>query len=391
MTVTLLANQCPAPQCRVAHLSIAAAATGANAPVSTPITAGSPQGFVGKLNQNQTRQDLTGAFGGGGCFVAEGLAVSAGPGLAVSIAPGTAMIDGPVGVDVSQILAVPASSGRVFLWLLQTGLPAYTLGLAPPATSACLLGSCTTSGTAVTSVDTSGVLFGLGILQRTTADAGMPTDTPPTGLHFYTVTKGGTYYWTGTAYVNVAGGVTRVAAANSTLTLGGTSSAPTLALNLDNANTWTAAQSFLTATVSGTFSAATYKVGSLAGITATLTDGTAVTGGPAVVTKVVSLAASTQTFGVAGKNYLVTADFHAVGSFSDVFYESSLTASNTSLTVSPNEAGRTAGAMSWIVYVPSDQTNALANISLTASLRGRGWTGNAITNVAATWTVTQIA
>jgi spore maturation protein SpmA len=39
-----------------------------------------------------------------------------------------------------------------------------------------------------------------GVLWRQTADAGMPTDTPPAGIIFYNLTAGGLYLWDGTAY-----------------------------------------------------------------------------------------------------------------------------------------------------------------------------------------------
>ena len=315
MTITLLASQCPSPQYRTAFLSVAAAASQANAPVSDPITTGSPLGFVGKLNANSMRQDLTGSFGGGAYFAAQGLTLAPGPELTVAVASGVAMIDGPVCLEAAHNLPVPASSGPVFVWLLQSGLLAYTLGLAPPPTPACLLGSCTTSADAVTAVDTSGVLMGLGILQRKTADAGIPADAPPAALHFITVTKGGTYYWNGAAYIDVASPPSSV---------------------------------------------------------------------------VVFLAASVQSFASAGANYLVTADFSGAGLFSDTFFDGLLTTSNASFTISANENGRTTGKMSWIVYVPSSQSSALANISLAASLRGRGWTGAAAANIAANWSVAPI-
>ena len=505
MSFTLFASQCPTPQFRNSFLSISAAGNAANAPVSDRFNIGLSTGLVGTLNRNATRQDLTGSFGGGAYFVAVGLSLAAGTGLSVAISAGTAMIDGAVNVETASALPVPASFSRVFIWLLQTGILTYTQTTAPPGATACFLGSVVTSATAVTSVDYSGVLYGSGILQRTTADAGQPTDTPPAGLHFYTVTAGGSYYWNGTAYANIAGkngtngtaatvtvgtvttgaagssatvansgtssaavfnftipqgaagsggsgsGVSSIAAADSTLTLGGTASAPTLALNLGNSNTWTAAQNFSSATVSGNLnlsgsfalpgsdnngnpgfhfgsvgSANSYgdnlgmgldrgynivlAQGSAATRFVTNTGATPLTVGPSYITATVpittpslqvngtavvgsvtiTLAASTQSFSAAGRNYLVTADFHAAGTFSDAFYESSLSASNTTFTVSQNEGGRTAGAMSWIVYVPTGQTS-LSSISLTASLRGRGWSGSSSSGVAATWTLTQLA
>ena len=198
--VTLLASQCPLPQYRASHISVVGAGTIANAPVSDRYSAGDSIALLGKLNRNATRQDVTGSFGGGAYFIAEGLTLTAGTGLTVGVGIGTAVIDGPVCAETALTLAVPASAARVWVWLLQTGLLAYTVTVTPPARPACLLGSCATGLTTVTSVDDSGVLRGVGILQRRTADAATPTDTPPSGLHFMTVTAGGAYYWDGLQY-----------------------------------------------------------------------------------------------------------------------------------------------------------------------------------------------
>ena len=209
MPVTLTASQCPPPQRRTAFLSIAAAGNAPNALVWDNASNGDTYALLPKWNRNAARADLTGAFGGGAYFLALGLALSPGAGLMVSVSPGTAMIDGPVNLETATSIAVPASASRVWVWLEQSGSLIVTVNLAPPSQPACLLGSCQTSASAVTSVDASGVLYGSGVFMRFTADPGEPADTPPPGLFFFTQTQGGLYFWNGSAYASaIAGGGT---------------------------------------------------------------------------------------------------------------------------------------------------------------------------------------
>jgi hypothetical protein len=200
--VTLNASACPAPQTPAALLLKANAGTLGNAPVAK-----NPQAEaawrVNAALPNATQLDLTGRYGGGSYAVAAGLVLSAPVrGLNIHISAGHAVLDGIVEVATDLTWPVPASTARVWIWLLQSGLPqAVATSLSPPSGACCLLGSCTTDSKNITGLDLSGVLYLRGGMPwRQSADAGVPGDVPPTSLMFYHRTAGGLYIWDGTAY-----------------------------------------------------------------------------------------------------------------------------------------------------------------------------------------------
>ena len=195
--------------------TVAGVGTGANPPVSEALTPGTtgvaPAGltYPAIITRNAARVDLLASIGGAGNYaVAKGLTLSSGAGLVVNVAAGIALMDGPVELSAPTALAVPDNTARVFIWLLrspanvQPTLAYTTTAAALPASPAVLLGAVTTSGGALTALDTSGVMrIKGGQAVRATADAGAPTDTPPADACFLALTAFGAFLWTGTAYV----------------------------------------------------------------------------------------------------------------------------------------------------------------------------------------------
>ncbi len=203
MTVSLLAEQCPAIQTPTALITKSSAyALSATAPVAQSLSTGDTTTVGPKLNSNAMQLDLLGRYGGGGYAVAYGLTLSApASGLNLNIAAGHAVIDGVVEVPAATTLAVPGSAARVYVWLQQNGTLTYTTSLTAPAGACCFLGSCVTGAGNITDVDTSGVLYLRGgVLWRETADEGEPTDEPPATVMLFTRTLGGLYQWDGTEY-----------------------------------------------------------------------------------------------------------------------------------------------------------------------------------------------
>lgn len=213
MPVTLLASACPSPQFRSAFLSISGASTSpGNAPVSDSIVTGERTSLSEKLRRNATRADLVGAYGGGGYGIVNGLDLSIGTGLILNIARGLAMIDSVVAVENATTLAVTGSIARIWIWLLQNGtITSVNNSTTPPVGACCLLGSCVTGSSSITSVDTSGVMYLRGgNLCRETADTTTPADTPGSGIVFYTKTISGTYLWDGTTHNRLSGSLSYV-------------------------------------------------------------------------------------------------------------------------------------------------------------------------------------
>lgn len=206
MAVTLLASECPGVQVAASLVTIAAAEAAHNAPVSEEYAAGQTVGLAAKLRKDATRQDLTGRYGGGVYGIAYGLAISAGTGLTVNVTAGHAMIDGPVEVPSNTTLSVPDDTARVWIWLRQSGVLTYTTSTTPPTGNNALLGSVVTSSGAVTSVDTSGVVYLRGgVGWRQTADLGEPSDTPAATVQLETRTQSGLWWWDGVAWLHDGG------------------------------------------------------------------------------------------------------------------------------------------------------------------------------------------
>jgi hypothetical protein len=191
--------------------------TSGNAPAAVNMPANQISFRQSSINPNATSMDLRARYGGGCYAVCHGLALSAGAGLNLNISAGHAMCDGILEVPAATSTVVSAShpgpTDRAWIWLCpgSGGGATYTIQktyntLTPPTGACVLIGSCTTSGTGITAVDTSGVLYLQGPLPiRYVADTGAPTDSAslPALLQFITQTAFCSYYWTGSKYAQM--------------------------------------------------------------------------------------------------------------------------------------------------------------------------------------------
>ena len=311
MPITLLASACPPVPTPGGFSS-----NGLSVYASTPtphvyegVTFGESLTWPGKTQRNAVRDEIMGRSGAGWYAVTDGLTLTAGTGLLPSVAAGHAMIDAPVELKQATTVGVPDNTAHTWIWLLRTGLLYASVTTALPPSPGVLLGSVTTSGGAVTAVDTSGVLaMAGGMAQRQTADAGAPTDTPPAGTQFVAITAGGTYFWNGAAYVSF----------------------PAIA---------------------------------------------------SIRTKI-TLAAKSLTV-TPGSNYVIGADFSGVGHFADPLYTTALISSDPLLMVTPHEGSRTTGKAFWTLHYQG--TGSAVGVTVTAQIKGEGWTGATTTGLAATW------
>lgn len=210
--VTLTANLCPSPQTGVTNslLTIAAASgtTAGNAP-GLPPTPSRADWRTNWMQGNLTALALQGRYKSGGAFaVCKGLDLYSVNGLLLGVHAGHAAIDTTIEI-ADRTIAVPdghdgTAGNRIWIWLGQGGNLSLTINtLLPPAGNNCLLGSCTTSGGVITSIDYSGVMYaGTGDQFRVTADTSAPTDTPVSLLRFTTRNPNTTqeYKWNGTSH-----------------------------------------------------------------------------------------------------------------------------------------------------------------------------------------------
>jgi hypothetical protein len=205
MAVTLLAANCPAVQTFGALIRRVDVYGGSASP---PVGFTVPQAgnvSTSPLNANAWSCDMLGRYGAGGIGIGTGLVITAGTGLQCVVSAGHAVIDSPVENPAAFTVTGLSASARSWIWILQNAtIVAVATSLTPPAGAVCLLGSVLTSASAVTSVDTSGVVYLRGSnLIRFTADPGIPTDTPPVGVLLYSVTAFGDFFWDGTAHQQV--------------------------------------------------------------------------------------------------------------------------------------------------------------------------------------------
>lgn len=174
------------------------------------ITQGDVGNLVTQFNRNGVRGDLIGRTGGGCYGIGYGLQLSAtGSGLTLNVSLGHAMIDGAVQLAANATLA--CINGYNWIYLTQGGTltsttSATTTPPAPPSAYCCFLGRVHATTGNIDAIDKSGVLtYAGGICYRPTADAGAPTDTPPSTLSFLALTSGGNFMWIGAlgAYFNL--------------------------------------------------------------------------------------------------------------------------------------------------------------------------------------------
>lgn len=202
MSFSVNAASCPAPQMYSGTLNVA------GTPPVARVYADGDTIYGSEITELSMRVDMAGRFGGGSYGVLEGLTLSS-SGLLVTVAVGHAMIDGYVELISSstRTITIPDSSPRVWIWLRRDGGLEYKNNvLTAPTQPAILIGSCTTSGGAVSGpFDYSGVVYLTnGSVERNTGDTGAPGDTPPAGWRGWTHTTGGSYWWNGSAYLRAA-------------------------------------------------------------------------------------------------------------------------------------------------------------------------------------------
>lgn len=198
MAATLLAVNSPAVQ--VPGTAVYKGNTGQAPPTSIQFTSGAFTGVTASLNSNSKGSDMAQRYGSGGYAIGTGLTLSAGTGLICTVAQGQAVIDGLVEIYTATDVVVTASTTN-WIWLKQDGTLVATVTTTKPSGNCVCLGAAITSGSAVTSVDYSGVVYWKGgTMYRETADPGAPGDSPDSSLRFWTKTLGGQYYWDGTAY-----------------------------------------------------------------------------------------------------------------------------------------------------------------------------------------------
>lgn len=206
----LNASACPAIQQPTGFLSLLAAKSIFNAPVSEIVKDINFTSLV--LSPHALRHDLQARSGAANAHAiisgssggTELSLFTSGTGLTLTVKKGQAIIGGIVELSTDSVLAVPDNTARVWIWFQQTGALMYMTTTAAPSTPSCLIGSCVTSGGNITALDTSGVLYlQAGGLVRNTADPGVPTDTPPANLHsLVTKTAFASFKWDGAAHLN---------------------------------------------------------------------------------------------------------------------------------------------------------------------------------------------
>lgn len=204
MAVTLLATQVPIP----AKMSSIPWMTDAyiTSPRPTLNIAKALQSgdtvFSDKFNRNACELDNLGATGAGVIGVYSGLTLATSLTLTLTVAAGRAIIGGPVEAKAALTTNVTPSISRIHVWLRDDAtLITVNNSTTPPAGNVCYLGSCVSSGTAITSVDDSGRWqIRSNMLYRETADSLAPADSPASDMVFLTKTTGGLYLWDGNAY-----------------------------------------------------------------------------------------------------------------------------------------------------------------------------------------------
>ena len=207
ITTSLLASQCPAIMIPTTEYLLDAASVGdGNAPNAAP-TLSQTTWRYDAANPNAFRLDMQSRIGGGiyACALGVDKIVLSAPtsGLQLQLTSGKAIGDGLVCMDNDSTLTLPDNTARVYIWLRQGQSPSYTYTTTTtaPDGNPIFLGSCITSGNAITNIDNSGVMYlmgGAGV--RYTADSGAPTDTPSANVCFYTITAWCTYYWNGVTH-----------------------------------------------------------------------------------------------------------------------------------------------------------------------------------------------
>ena len=188
-------------------LPVISGATGTSASGITPPAISPFSGGVlsaASLNQLLSYVNLA-ARAGAGAGVMDGLGLSQTSGLVLNIAAGTAMVGAPVRLEASTY-TVPASQSTIFIWLKSDGTLTHTLSSTPPSGTVLNLGWCASSGSAITSIDQSGIMRIVdGVRYRVLAGYGKPSDSPSSSTAFFHFNQGGAWFWSGTRYIPLGG------------------------------------------------------------------------------------------------------------------------------------------------------------------------------------------
>ena len=206
-----VAEECPAPQTASGVLDPVDLTT---VEADTIVAGNSSTTLITALNANAVRLDMLARYGGGAYCVGTGLELSVSSGLTLAIGIGLAWADGPIVKDVAATLAL---TGNVWnrVWISRSGTlnkvtSASSTPLEPPDTAEpwVFLGSVQCGSSTIDTIDYSGRLDQRqgGQVWRKTYDLNVPTDTPPSGIRFYTRTRDGIYFWDGEEYTLAGGG-----------------------------------------------------------------------------------------------------------------------------------------------------------------------------------------
>lgn len=202
-TYSLNASLCP-PLVTPAALLVPGTDT---APVTETPAVGDTTAVPAIIDRLAVHVDLGARRGGGAYAVTEGLDPTAAA-LVCTVSAGQALIDGPATLAAAATVAL-ADNAYNWIWLLQDGTLTKTsdAGTTPPAApsaAGAFLGRIQVTAGSPGTPDYSGRWeLRNGTLWRRTGDAAAPNDTPAATLLFVTVTAGGTYLWTGLAYLKL--------------------------------------------------------------------------------------------------------------------------------------------------------------------------------------------
>lgn len=232
MSIIALAAAVPLVTAPAAGVSIDAAETSTLTslvsvrPINLGISEDLPlfSNYNAKYLEEVTRLGAVGVYG-----VLEGFTLTAGSGTVVNIAFGrgisTASFERAAGsVSVND-------NATTFIWAMPDKTIEKRL-TAAVVTGGVYIGSVTTAAGVVTVIDTSGVVYLIGgTAVRYTGDSGAPNDTPTTNRPYLTITLGGAWWWTGTAYSRLphknatSGRLSKSVAGGSNVTLTGAEAA----------------------------------------------------------------------------------------------------------------------------------------------------------------------
>lgn len=206
MSITLTAANCPPPQVPSGAIWISDnTAEPYTTPNAEPLPAGASSEVMSLWGQNAARIDVQGRLGSGAIAVGYGLVVSDGGGLVANVSAGQALMSGIVEMDDDDTVPLAASATNR-IWLKADGTLTVKTDLSVPAGGGAFLGSAITSGSAITMIDTSGVIHMVnGIPERSTADTAKPSDSPDSTWRGWTKTLSGLWWWDGSQYQRLVG------------------------------------------------------------------------------------------------------------------------------------------------------------------------------------------